>query len=71
MAMEIRSEVPGTVMRLEVSEGARVAAGETLMLLESMKMEIPVDSPRAGTVARVMVRESDVIDTGQVLLVLG
>lgn len=70
MAMVIKSEVPGTVMRIEVAAGATVAAGDTLMILESMKMEIPVDAPIAGTVAKMPVVESEVIKEGQVLVVL-
>ncbi len=70
MAMVIKSEVPGTVMRIEVAAGATVAAGDTLMILESMKMEIPVDAPIAGTVSQMPVVESEVIKEGQVLVVL-
>lgn len=70
MAMVIKSEVPGTVMRIEVAAGATVAAGDTLMILESMKMEIPVDAPVAGTVSQMPVVESEVIKEGQVLVVL-
>lgn len=70
MALEIRSEVAGTVFQVEVSAGARVAAGDTLLILESMKMEIPVDAPRDGIVAKVTVAEKEVVKEGQVLLVL-
>ena len=68
--MEIRSEVAGTVFQVEVSAGARVSAGDTLLILESMKMEIPVDAPRDGIVAKVAVAEKEVVKEGQVLLVL-
>ncbi len=70
MPLEIRSEVAGTVFQVEVSAGARVAAGDTLLILESMKMEIPVDAPRDGIVAKVAVAEKEVVKEGQVLLVL-
>ena len=70
MPLEIRSEVAGTVFQVEVSAGARVSAGDTLLILESMKMEIPVDAPRDGTVAKVAVAEKEVVKEGQVLLVL-
>ncbi len=70
MPVEIRSEVAGTVFQVEVSAGTRVAAGDTLLILESMKMEIPVDAPRDGTVAKVAVAEKEVVKEGQVLLVL-
>ncbi len=70
MPLEIRSEVAGTVFQVEVSAGARVSAGDTLLILESMKMEIPVDAPRDGIVAKVAVAEKEVVKEGQVLLVL-
>ena len=70
MPVEISSEVAGTVFQVEVSAGTRVAAGDTLLILESMKMEIPVDAPRDGTVAKVAVAEKEVVKEGQVLLVL-
>lgn len=70
MPLEIRSEVAGTVFQVEVSAGTRVAAGDTLLILESMKMEIPVDAPRDGTVVKVAVAEKEVVKEGQVLLVL-
>ena len=70
MPVEIRSEVAGTVFQVEVSAGTRVAAGDTLLILESMKMEIPVDAPRDGIVAKVAVAEKEVVKEGQVLLVL-
>ncbi len=70
MPLEIRSEVAGTVFQVEVSAGARVSAGDTLLILESMKMEIPVDAPRDGIVAKVAVAENEVVKEGQVLLVL-
>ena len=70
MSLEIRSEVAGTVFQVEVSTGTRVAAGDTLVILESMKMEIPVDAPRDGTVAKVAVAEKEVVKEGQVLVVL-
>lgn len=67
--MEIRSEVSGTVWKVEVAAGTRVAAGDTLLILESMKMEIPVDAPSDGTVREFCVAEGDVVKDGQVLLV--
>lgn len=70
MPLEIRSEVAGTVFQVEVSVGARVAAGDTLLILESMKMEIPVDAPREGMVSKIVVAEKEVVKEGQVLVVL-
>ena len=69
--MEIKAEVAGTVWKIEVAIGAKVAAGDTLLILESMKMEIPIDAPRDGTVRELRVAEQEVIKDGQVLLILG
>jgi acetyl-CoA carboxylase biotin carboxyl carrier protein len=66
----VRTELSGTVWKLEVSPGDRVAAGDTLLLLESMKMEIPVVAPRDGVVASILVAERQLVTEGDVLLVL-
>ena len=68
--IRIESEITGTVWKIEVQAGQTVAAEDTLMLLESMKMEIPVQAPRAGTVQRLEVAEGEAVAEGQVLLVL-
>ncbi len=69
-ALEIRAEMVANVLRLEVAEGATVVAGETLMLLESMKMEIPVLAEMAGTVTAIRVIAGTVVQEGDVLAVL-
>lgn len=69
-AVEIRAEMVANVLRLEVAEGASVVAGETLMLLESMKMEIPVLAEMAGTVKAIRVVAGMVVQEGDVLAVL-
>lgn len=70
MALEIKSQVAGTVWKIEAGDGAKVAAGDTLVVIKSMKMEIPVDAPREGTVVRFLVAEKDVVKDGQVLVIL-
>ena len=67
---EIKSDVAGTVWLLETEVGAKVQEDDILMVLESMKMEIPVDAPTSGTVAEVLVAKDDVIAEDQVLLIL-
>ena len=67
---EIESEVQGNVWKIEVGEGDQVSAGDVLIILESMKMEIPVEAPAAGIVVELKVREEDPVDEEQVLLVL-
>ena len=66
----LQSEVTGTVWKLEVAVGDRVEAGQTLVVLESMKMEIPLAAPRAGTVAGLLVQEGEAVAEGQDLVVL-
>jgi biotin carboxyl carrier protein len=59
--------MPGTVLRVDVNDGQEVAAGEPLMVLEAMKMELAVSAPVAGIVTAVMVRPGDMVARGQVL----
>jgi len=66
----VRAEVTSNVWQLSVSPGAKVAAGDRLLVLESMKMEIAVDAPAAGTVARFLVTPGTLVSAGQVLAVL-
>jgi acetyl-CoA carboxylase biotin carboxyl carrier protein len=62
---EVRCEVAGKVVRIEARAGARVAADETLLLIECMKMEIPVPAPHAGVLEALHVGEGDPVDEGQ------
>ena len=68
--LEIQSEVTGNVWKIEVQSGARVDAGDVLMILESMKMEIPVEAPAPGTVAELRVAEEDAVEEDQVIAIL-
>lgn len=67
---EVRAELVGNVWKITSKPGDVVAEEDTLMILESMKMEIPVTAPRAGTVKEIRVKENDVVKEGQVLAVL-
>ncbi|MEY3612951.1 MAG: hypothetical protein RJB14_2673 [Pseudomonadota bacterium] len=67
---KIYSEVSGSIWKLEVQVGQSVAAGAVLMIVESMKMEIPVESPSAGTVRELLVAEGEAVQDGQWLLSL-
>lgn len=67
MAEEIRAEMVANVMSVSVATGDRVGDGDSLVLLESMKMEIPVLSERSGTVAQVAVRAGDVVQEGDLI----
>jgi len=68
--VEIVAEMVANVMTVAVAVGARVEAGATVMLLESMKMEIPVLTEKAGTVTAVRVAPGDVIQDGDPLVTL-
>ena len=71
MAMtHVESEISGLVWRLEVKPGDRVEADQVLIILESMKMEIPVQAPCAGMVKELRVNEGEAVSEGQVLVVL-
>ena len=69
--MPVLSELNAVVLTIEVAPGDRVEEGDTLIVLESMKMEIPVSAPRAGTVAAILVQEKQVVEEGQKIAVLG
>lgn len=66
----VESEVTGSVWKVEVAVGDAVAAGDVLIILESMKMEIPLETPVAGRVAELLVRVEDAVEEGQVLAVI-
>jgi biotin carboxyl carrier protein len=68
--IKIAAELNATVSKIEVEKGARVESDATLLLLESMKVEIPVTAPRAGTIAEIHVAEGETIKEGQTLFVL-
>ena len=67
---EVESEVDGSVWKVLIEEGQTVASGQVLIILESMKMEIPVESPGDGIVADVLVQPEDQVEEDQVLVVV-
>jgi acetyl-CoA carboxylase biotin carboxyl carrier protein len=67
---EIQSEVTGTVWKIEMEVGATVADGDTIMILESMKMEIPVISTEDGKLVELKVKEEEPVAEGQVVAVV-
>ena len=66
-SVEIKSSVPGKVIAVEVSQGQVVKAGDTVVILESMKMEIPVVAPQDGTIASIAVSQGNEVENGAVL----
>ena len=70
MALRVQAEIAGTVHSIECREGQDVGADDILLILESMKMEIPVVAPASGRVAAIAVAPGDVVQEGQVLATL-
>jgi len=70
MAVQVEAQIAGNVWKIETRVGAEVAAEEVLIVLESMKMEIPVEAPCAGRVREIRVREGESIEEGAVLAVI-
>ena len=68
--MEIVAPLTGNVWRILVNEGDTVEAGDTLVILESMKMEINVDTVFDGTVIKVLKQEGDLVQGDEPLLIL-
>jgi acetyl-CoA carboxylase biotin carboxyl carrier protein len=68
--MEVRAEMVANVWKVVVAQGDSVADGDTLVILESMKMEIPVLAEGDGTVSTMHVSEGDVVQEGDVIAVI-
>jgi acetyl-CoA/propionyl-CoA carboxylase biotin carboxyl carrier protein len=66
----LEAPMPGTVVQLRVEAGATVTAGETLVVMESMKMEISIQSPRDGAIETVLIAVGDQVDRGATLIEL-
>ena len=66
--MQIKAELAGNLWKVVVREGQQVQADEALMILESMKMEIPVTAPLAGKVTKIHAREGEAVQEGQLLI---
>jgi biotin carboxyl carrier protein len=70
MAEEVRAHITGVVFQIVAGAGSALAAGDPILILESMKMEIPVEAPRAGTVREVRVTEGQTVQEGEVVATL-
>jgi acetyl-CoA carboxylase biotin carboxyl carrier protein len=67
---EIEAHITGTVWKIEVSKGDNVDEGDTVVILESMKMEMPVEAEDAGVVKEILVEEGQSVSEGDTLVVL-
>ena len=65
---KVRSEITGSVWKVEVAVGQTVAEGDTLVIVESMKMEIPISAPASGVVAEIFVAEGEPVADDQVVV---
>ena len=69
--IRVRSEIAGSVWKIEVAVGDAVAEEDALVILESMKMEIPLLAPKAGIVREILVVEGEPIAEGDIAVILG
>ncbi len=70
MPTDVCAHITGTVWKIEVKPGDEVEEDQTVVILESMKMEMPVEAPDAGKVAAIAVSEGQAVEEGDVLLTL-
>jgi len=70
MPTPVTAHITGTVWKIEVKAGEPVAEGQVCVILESMKMEMPVEAPQKGTVEQILVAEGQAVSEGDPLLTL-
>ena len=70
MATRVEAQVTGTVWKIEKRVGEVLAEGDVILILESMKMEIPVEAPRAGRLVEIRVDEGENVEEGAILAVI-
>lgn len=66
----VKSPMPGNILKINVTVGQKVNEGDTLLVLEAMKMENAIAAPKAGTVAQIIVSKGAVVETGAPLVVI-
>jgi acetyl-CoA carboxylase biotin carboxyl carrier protein len=67
---DVEAHITGTVWKIEVEIGDTIAEGDTVVVLESMKMEMPVEAEDAGTVREILCEEGQAVNEGDALVVL-
>ncbi len=70
MTVSVKSEMAGVIVEITAEEGQKVEAEDEVLVLSSMKMEIPILAPQAGTVTEILVEEDEAVTAGAVLFVL-
>lgn len=70
MSIEVKSQMTGSVWKIVVEVGQQVEEDEELVILESMKMEIPIVAPEAGIIKEILVNESDFVSEDDVVVIL-
>ena len=68
---EVLAPMPGKILQLKVSEGDSIKVGDTLLILEAMKMENEIVTDTSGNVKKINVTANDMVDTGDILMVIG
>lgn len=66
-SINVESQIQGKVLRIEAPVGTAVKSGDNVIIIESMKMEIPIVAPQDGTIASINVKEGDMIDAGKLI----
>ncbi len=70
MAIEIEAQITGSVWKIEKAVGDEVEEEDVVLIIESMKMEIPVEAPCAGRISEIRTAEGESVEEGDVLIVL-
>lgn len=70
MPTNVNAHITGTVWKIEKQVGDTVAEGDVIVILESMKMEMPIEAPSAGVVKEIKVKEGQAVDEGAVVAIL-
>ena len=71
MPTNVTAHITGTVWKIEKQPGDEVAEGDVIVILESMKMEMPIEAPAPGTISAITVKEGEPVDEGAVVAVIG
>ncbi len=70
MSVEVKSEITGKVWKIEMKEGQAVQEDDIIVILESMKMEIPISAPKAGKITKILVTEGQSVAEGETVALL-